>query len=38
MYYSENLRNKAPLNHILPDIHFKPKRKDKEVSYTQSRS
>ena len=38
MYYSVNLRNEALINKILPDTLFKPKHKNKKVSYTQSKS
>ena len=33
MYYLANLRNKVLIIPILPNTLFKPKRKDKKVSY-----
>ena len=37
MYYLANLGNKVLINQILPDKHFKPKRKNKRISYTKSK-
>ena len=38
MYYLVNLRNKVLKYQILPDTLFKPKRKNKKISCTKSKS
>ena len=38
MYYLANLRNKVLINQILPDTLFKPKRKNKKISCSKSKS
>ena len=37
MYYLANLRNKVVINQFLLDTLFKAKRKNKRISYTNSK-